>query len=54
MGVQAEGRLYGVETRESCEGLWGIRFSSALYEKLLGHMQARRVVKPGAQGYVLE
>ena len=39
MGLQAEGRLYGVETRESCEGLWGIRFSSALYEKLLGHMQ---------------
>jgi len=39
MGVGAEGRLYGVETRESCEGLWGIRFSSALYEKLLGTMQ---------------
>jgi diguanylate cyclase (GGDEF)-like protein len=39
MGLQAEGRLYGVETRESCEGLWGIRFSSAVYEKLLGTMQ---------------
>ena len=39
MGLQAEGRLYGVETRESCEGLWGIRFSSALFEKLLGTMQ---------------
>lgn len=41
MGVQSEGRLYGVETRESCEGLWGIRFSSAFYEKLLDHLQDR-------------
>ncbi len=39
MGVQTEGRLYGVETRESCEGLWGIRFSSAFYEKLLDNLQ---------------
>jgi len=39
MGLQAEGRLYGVETRESCEGLWGIRFSSAFYERLLDNMQ---------------
>src|ERR1700681_860141 len=39
MGLQAEGRLYGVETRESCEGLWGIRFSSSFYEKLLDSMQ---------------
>jgi PAS domain-containing protein len=39
MGVQSEGRLYGVETRESCEGLWGIRFSSAFYEKLLDNLQ---------------
>src|ERR1700680_1447949 len=39
MGLQAEGRLYGVETRESCEGLWGIRFSSSFYEKLLVKMQ---------------
>ncbi len=40
MGLQADGRLYGVETRDSCEGLWGIRFSSAFYEKLLDNMQA--------------
>jgi len=39
MGSQAEGRLYGVETRESCEALWGIRFSSSFYEKLLDNMQ---------------
>jgi diguanylate cyclase (GGDEF)-like protein len=39
MGFEAEGRLYGVETREPCEGLWGIRFSSASYEKLLDHVQ---------------
>lgn len=38
MGKQAEGCLYGVETRESCEGLWGIRFSSSFYEKLLDNM----------------
>ena len=38
MGEQAEGHLYGVETRESCEGLWGIRFSSSFYEKLLDNM----------------
>jgi len=38
MGVQPEGRLYGVETRDSCEGLWGIRFSSSLYAKLLDHV----------------
>jgi len=39
MGVQAEGRLYGVETQQSCEGLWGIRFSSSFYEKLLDALQ---------------
>jgi len=39
MGLQADGRLYGVETRESCEGLWGIRFSSSFYEKLLDNVQ---------------
>jgi diguanylate cyclase (GGDEF)-like protein/PAS domain S-box-containing protein len=38
MGSQAEGHLYGVETRDSCEGLWGIRFSSSFYEKLLDNM----------------
>ena len=35
MGVQAEGHLYGVETEHSCEALWGIRFSSSFYQKLL-------------------
>jgi diguanylate cyclase (GGDEF)-like protein/PAS domain S-box-containing protein len=35
MGMQAEGHLYGVETEHSCEALWGIRFSSSFYEKLL-------------------
>lgn len=35
MGSQTEGQLYGVETIESCEGLWGIRFSSSFYEKLV-------------------
>jgi len=38
MGMQAEGNLYGVETPDSCEGLWGIRFSSSFYEKLLDTM----------------
>jgi hypothetical protein len=39
MGMQSEGGLHGVATRELCEGLWGIRFSSSLYEKLLDHLQ---------------
>lgn len=39
MGLQAEGHLYGVETKQSCEGLWGIRFTSSMYEKLLNTLQ---------------
>jgi diguanylate cyclase (GGDEF)-like protein/PAS domain S-box-containing protein len=39
MGIQTDGRLYGVGTRESCESLWGIRFSSSLSEKLLDTVQ---------------
>lgn len=39
MGLQVEGHLYGVETAKSCEGLWGIRFSSSIYEKLLDTLQ---------------
>jgi len=39
MGAEAGGQLYGVGTRESCENLWGIRFSSSFYEKLLDTMQ---------------
>ena len=35
MGSHADGHLYGIETPSSCEALWGIRFSSAFYEKLL-------------------
>jgi len=38
MGSQPDGRLYGVGTQESCERLWGIRFSSSFYEKLLDSM----------------
>ena len=38
MGSQADGRLYGIETPSSCESLWGIRFSSSFYEKLLDNM----------------
>ena len=38
MGLHAEGHLYGVGTSTSCEGLWGIRFSSSFYEKLLDSM----------------
>jgi len=38
MGVHAEGHLYGIGTRRSCESLWGIRFSSSFYEKLLDNM----------------
>ena len=38
MGAQTDAHLYGVATIESCEGLWGIRFSSSFYEKLLDSM----------------
>ncbi len=38
MGLEADGHLYGVETPESCEALWGIRFSSSFYETLLDNM----------------
>jgi PAS domain S-box-containing protein len=38
MGAQADAHLYGVGTKESCEGLWGIRFSSSFYEKILDNM----------------
>src|SRR5208283_5333958 len=37
MGSLPDGRLYGVEICNPCEGLWGIRFSSSIYEKLLDH-----------------
>jgi diguanylate cyclase (GGDEF)-like protein/PAS domain S-box-containing protein len=39
LGLQADGHLYGVGTQASCEGLWGIRFSSSFYETLLDTMQ---------------
>ena len=35
MGMQPEGRAYGIGTPEPCETLWGIRFSSSFYEKLI-------------------
>jgi diguanylate cyclase (GGDEF)-like protein/PAS domain S-box-containing protein len=38
MGAQPDGQLYGIGTLQSCEGLWGIRFSSSFYEKLLDTM----------------
>ena len=38
MGTQGQRRLYGVGTRDSCEGLWGIRFSTSYYEKLLDNL----------------
>lgn len=38
MGLQPEGQLYGVGTTESCEGLWGIRFSSSVYGKLMDNL----------------
>jgi diguanylate cyclase (GGDEF)-like protein len=34
MGSQNGGRLYGVGTQDSCESLWGIRFSTGFHEKL--------------------
>jgi len=38
LGAQAEGHVYGIETPKSCESLWGIRFSSSFYEKLLDNL----------------
>jgi diguanylate cyclase (GGDEF)-like protein/PAS domain S-box-containing protein len=38
LGLNAEGHNYGVATADSCEGLWGIRFTSLFYEKLLDHV----------------
>ena len=38
MGALPNGRLYGVGSPRSCEGLWGIRFSSSIYGKVLETM----------------
>ncbi len=38
LGPHAKGFLYGVGMVESCEALWGIRFASSFYEKLLDSM----------------
>jgi diguanylate cyclase (GGDEF)-like protein/PAS domain S-box-containing protein len=35
MGPTPDGILYGIGMPQSCEALWGIRFSSSFYEKLL-------------------
>jgi diguanylate cyclase (GGDEF)-like protein/PAS domain S-box-containing protein len=39
IGLDTTGHLYGIGTPKSCESLWGIRFSSSFYEKLLDNMQ---------------
>ena len=38
MGAQGNRQLYGVGTGQSCESLWGIRFSTSFYEKLLNNL----------------
>lgn len=38
LGPHTKGFLYGVGMDQSCETLWGIRFSSSFYEKLLDTM----------------
>jgi diguanylate cyclase (GGDEF)-like protein/PAS domain S-box-containing protein len=38
MGSHADGFLYGVGMAESCEDLWGVRFTDSFYEKLLDSM----------------
>jgi diguanylate cyclase (GGDEF)-like protein/PAS domain S-box-containing protein len=38
MGPHPNGILYGLGTAKSCEALWGVRFSSSFYEKLLNTM----------------
>jgi diguanylate cyclase (GGDEF)-like protein/PAS domain S-box-containing protein len=38
MGSQDDEHLYGVETLHSCEGLWGIRFTSAFNGQLLDNV----------------
>jgi len=38
LGAHDNGFLYGVGMDESCEALWGIRFSTSFYEKLLDSM----------------
>jgi diguanylate cyclase (GGDEF)-like protein/PAS domain S-box-containing protein len=39
VGPQKGGQIYGVGTRDSCESLWGIRFSTSVYDSLLDQMQ---------------
>lgn len=39
VGPQGQGQLYGVGTQDPCESLWGIRFSTSLYEKLIENVQ---------------
>jgi diguanylate cyclase (GGDEF)-like protein/PAS domain S-box-containing protein len=35
LGAQTDGHLYGVAMRDSCDALWGIRFTSLFSEKVL-------------------
>jgi PAS domain-containing protein len=39
MGTAEGLHLYGVGTQESCESLWGIRFSSSFYEQAVNSVQ---------------
>jgi diguanylate cyclase (GGDEF)-like protein/PAS domain S-box-containing protein len=39
VGPQGSGRLYGVATQDPCESLWGIHFSTSIYEKLIDNVQ---------------
>jgi diguanylate cyclase (GGDEF)-like protein/PAS domain S-box-containing protein len=39
VGPQGHGRLYGVGTQDPCESLWGIHFSTSIYEKLIDNVQ---------------
>src|SRR5208282_5569316 len=35
IGVRPDGNLYGIELPGPCDDMWGVRFSSSFYEKLL-------------------
>lgn len=39
VGPQGQGQLYGVGTLDPCESLWGIRFATSMYEKLIENAQ---------------
>lgn len=39
VGPQGQGQLYGVGTLDPCESLWGIRFATSIYDKLIDNVQ---------------